>query len=226
MSSQELVLGYNRQESYWLLRNRLNSVSPGPQGAQGDDGTTGAQGATGDKGDSGTKGDKGDSGSTGLQGATGATGAAGAAADFKVIVVRTNDTSDFNTPTPTALPWDQTASPIDSDVFTHSTSTNPSRIIVDVDGIYEFITMISFLGNNRDISLRCRYRRNGSGFVGGIGFLLISGSNNSDHGSCTLPLIMELGADDYLEVMLDEDGGTSGTLTNLGSILTAKQLGP
>ncbi|PLX12075.1 MAG: hypothetical protein C0598_06640, partial [Marinilabiliales bacterium] len=100
--------------------------------------------------------------------------------------------------TSVSIPWD--IEDFKDDIaFTHSTSTNPSRIYVLNDGIYELNYMFSIVNDdNQRKTIRSRLRKNGTTYIDGsqcYSFTYSKFDDNSTHVSSSF--LVELTAGDY-----------------------------
>lgn len=115
---------------------------------------------------------------------------------------------------PAAIPWD-TELFKDDTTFSHSNSSNPSRITVLTDGIYEINYMFSVENiDNQRKTLRSRLRKNGTTYIDGsasYSFTYSKFDDKSTHVSSSF--LVELVANDYIEVMVN--GQTNSGDVNL-----------
>lgn len=107
-----------------------------------------------------------------------------------------------NLTTAVSIPWDVEDFK-DNTAFYHSNTTNPSRVTVLHDGIYELNYMFSIENdNNQRKTIRSRLRKNGITFIGGsecYSFTYSKSDDNSTHVSSSF--LIELNANDYLEIL-------------------------
>ncbi|MDX1388815.1 MAG: hypothetical protein R3344_06470 [Acidobacteriota bacterium] len=105
----------------------------------------------------------------------------------------------------------------DENFYSHSTVTNPSRITVARAGRYLIRTILSFNTLVANYTGAAKVRTNGStvdpargkaGVAGGFG--------GFQESSMVLPVILDLSADDYVEVLVDRINAT-GSVTLTGS---------
>ena len=133
----------------------------------------------------------------------------------QVIQLSSTDSLNLNDLiTPAAIPWD-TELFKDDTTFSHSNSTNPSRIMVLTDGIYELNYMFSIENmDNQRKTLRSRLRKNGTTYIDGsasYSFTYSKFDDKSTHVSSSF--LVELVANDYIEVMVN--GQTNSGDVNL-----------
>lgn len=132
-----------------------------------------------------------------------------------VIQLSSGDSLNINLlDTVAAIPWDVQEYK-DMATYTHSTSTNPSRVQVNTTGIYEVNYMLS--GINKTVTrktIRCRLKKNGSNYFPHIVSYLFSyhtDDNIVSNVSCSF--LIELNSGDYVELMTN--GQTTEGLFNL-----------
>ena len=133
----------------------------------------------------------------------------------EVIQLSSTTTQDVNDLiTPVNIPWDVELFK-DATAFTHSTSTNPSRITVLHDGIYEINYMFSIENqDNQRKTIRSRLRKNGSSYINGsnsYSFTYSKFDDKSTHVSSSF--LVELTTNDYIEVMVN--GQTNTGIVNM-----------
>lgn len=123
----------------------------------------------------------------------------------KVIQVGSSSNLDVNNPTPTAVPWNVEIIK-DSDAFTHSNSTNPSRIQVLEDGTYEINYMFSITNdNNQRKTVRSRIRINGVTYIDRSACYAFTYSQTDDKATLvSSSFLVDITANDYLEVMVNQ----------------------
>lgn len=131
----------------------------------------------------------------------------------EVIQLASTDSSNVNVfGTTVEIPWDIELFK-DSGAFQHSNTSNPSKITVLHDGIYEINYMFSLVNtDNQRKTLRSRLRKNGTTYIDGsasYSFTYSKFDDNSTHVSSSF--IVELVANDYLEVMVNGQ-------TNVGDV--------
>lgn len=106
--------------------------------------------------------------------------------------------------TPIEIPWDVELFK-DVSSFSHSNSTNPSRIIVLYNGLYEINYMFSIENDdNQRKTLRSRLRKNGTIYIdesASYSFTYSKFDDKSTHVSSSF--IVELNTNDYLEVLVN-----------------------
>jgi len=132
----------------------------------------------------------------------------------EVIQLSSTNSSNVNVfGTSVEIPWDIELFK-DNTAFSHSNSSNPSRITVLHDGIYEINYMFSLENiDNQRKTLRSRLRKNGTTFIDGsasYSFTYSKFDDKSTHVSSSF--LVELVANDYLEIMVNGQ-------TNLGDVL-------
>ena len=134
--------------------------------------------------------------------------------DEKVIQLSSSISVDVNNLTvPVDISWDIELFK-DTDAFSHSNITNPSRIIVLNTGLYEINYMFSVENiDNQKKTLRSRLRKNGTAYIDGsscYSFTYSKFDDNSTHVSSSF--LVELNVNDYLEVLVNGQ-------TNSGPVL-------
>jgi len=106
--------------------------------------------------------------------------------------------------TAVSIPWDVEDFK-DAVSFIHSNTSNPSRLYVVDDGIYELNYMFSIVNDdNQRKTIRSRLRKNGTTYVNGsacYSFTYSKFDDNSTHVSSSF--LVELNAGDYVEVMVN-----------------------
>lgn len=111
-----------------------------------------------------------------------------------------------------AVDWDQSAY-INSGGYTHSTSTNPSRVQVDASGTYRIDCTLTFDSDQQRTSIMAEARVNGSTLVAGQGATgIILNQNNHDHASVHVGTLVELTDGDYVEIICNRDAATGNVL--------------
>lgn len=125
--------------------------------------------------------------------------------DEEIIQCSSTSTQDVNNlVTSVSIPWDVEDFK-DAIAFTHSTTTNPSRLYVLNDGIYELNYMFSINNDdNQRKTIRSRLRKNGTTYVNGsecYSFTYSKFDDNSTHVSSSF--LVELNTGDYIEIMVN-----------------------
>ena len=115
-------------------------------------------------------------------------------------VVDTAGNHDLNSSTTGyALPWD-TEQFRDTDTFTHSTVTNPSRITVLVAGWYTVSFNLTYTLATQRTQIKANIRKNGATFLlptSAYGYEYVTGLSQ-----CSIPPVMiQLVANDYIELV-------------------------
>jgi len=124
----------------------------------------------------------------------------------KTIQCYSTSTMNVNTGTPVAIPWDGEDIK-DDDCFTHSTSTNNSRVYVDENGWYEVNYNLYYTSATYRSNVRGRIRKNGSTYVGRGTTVNYTRNSTNDNGSLSPgSFLLKLRADDYIELMTDQQG--------------------
>jgi hypothetical protein len=126
-----------------------------------------------------------------------------------LIQVYNNTPADMNTDTPVAIPWDGEDFK-DAGLYTHSTTTDNTRIEVESDGIYEISYVVNTNnGSNTRNTVRTRIRLNGTTFLNRGTTHSYSRNTANDYQTNALPSVMlQLNANDYIEVLGDRTGDT------------------
>ncbi|CAG7581578.1 MAG: triple helix repeat-containing collagen [uncultured marine phage] len=204
----------------------------GPQGIQGEIGPTGSQGIQGEIGPTGSQGIQGEigpTGSQGIQGEVGATGPQGPLGDtvdqvyFRGI---SNNTSNYNTGTPTSIPWNGTN--IKSSII-HSTVTNPERVEVPEDGIYDIYASFYWTSSAQRSQIKLTVWVNGVQQTlvgeGQGGYARNSGGSNL--AMSNISTLLNLSGGDYIEIRAEQDGvaGTTAQLANKSTFTIHKLAG-
>lgn len=141
----------------------------------------------------------------------------GGVATIDALSVHTSDTTtDFESTTAQAVPWNVAHVDIGGSSLSHSTATNNSRIIFDSAGTYDITCHVGYHEGSSRVILRSRIRINGTTFLDGAGYgYMRQGSAVYDEASTTLPNVLyTASASDYAECVLDSVG-TTGTTTNI-----------
>ncbi|MFK5855286.1 MAG: hypothetical protein QM503_04080 [Bacteroidota bacterium] len=131
------------------------------------------------------------------------------------IQLSSNNSLDLNNlVTPIVIPWDVELFK-DIAAFSHSNTTNSSRIIVLHDGLYEINYMFSVENiDNQRKTLRSRLKKNGTTFIDGsasYSFTYSKFDDMSTHVSSSF--LVELNTNDYIEVFVN--GQTNSGPVNL-----------
>ncbi len=115
---------------------------------------------------------------------------------------------------PVVIPWDVELFK-DATGFSHSNSTNPSRLTVLYNGLYEINYMFSIENDdNQRKTLRSRLRKNGTTYIdesASYSFTYSKFDDKSTHVSSSF--LVELNVNDYLEVLVN--GQTNPGIVNL-----------
>lgn len=134
---------------------------------------------------------------------------AGATA-IPIISVGVNTAQSVDSLTDTAISFN--TEDIKDSVFTHSTTTNPSRITVGSTGRYKvsgFISINSTTGNYR-YTAQCAVRIDGTTTRQYIDSSYLRNASGSNEASITVHDVMDLTAGQYIEVMVARINTTSG----------------
>lgn len=116
--------------------------------------------------------------------------------------------TDLNTNGGNVVPWD--AETIKDTGFTHSTSTNPSRVYFDNPGWYEVSYNVSGANTsgNRN-TVHCRLRLNGSTLMApGGSYSYTRNSTDAEGTNAATALIQTTSANEYAEVFCIRNGST------------------
>ena len=131
----------------------------------------------------------------------------------KVIVLGIDGKQNLNNNTPDALIWDDSLDGIKDTEFTHSTTTNASRITVNQSGRYKIqlnLGIRSSVSSSR-LTIGVRTRVNGTTnrpeIIGG--YARVSGG--SDEAEVTLLDYLTLTSGDYIEIIKRRTSSTSGS---------------
>jgi hypothetical protein len=138
--------------------------------------------------------------------------------EFKYITVYDSHGGiNVNTSTATRYSWDSQLIR-DSDVFDHSTVTNPSRIYLLKDGFYKLSYCITYDStNNNRKNIKCFLMENGSDIVKLTSTASYTRNNYDDYGSNTLPpIIMKFQEGTFIELYHHREGsyGNANTYAN------------
>lgn len=127
-----------------------------------------------------------------------------------MIVLGLNDSQSVDSTTDTAISFN--TSDIKDTGFTHSTSNNPSRITVDAAGRYKIEAQISINGTtgNYRLTTRAAVRVNGTTTRQYIDSAYVRAATGSNESNITVLDVVELSANDYIEVMVARISSTSG----------------
>jgi hypothetical protein len=152
------------------------------------------------------KGEKGDTGETGPPGADGAD----APPRTLIQVYDSSGGTDINLATPVAIPFD--AESFKDAGFSHSNSTNNSRIVLENAGRYSVFYSISHENtNNSRRTIRCRGRKNGSEFLIPSASHAYSRNSTDKFATNSANFIFQTSAaNEYLEILCEQTG-SSGT---------------
>lgn len=125
---------------------------------------------------------------------------------IKTIQCYSTNTTNVNTSTPVAVGWNQEDLK-DDDYFTHSNSTNNSRVYVDQNGWYEVSYNLYYDGASSRSNVRGRIRKNGSDYLGRGASVNYTRNSTNESGSIgSGPFLVQLNDDDYIELMTDQQG--------------------
>lgn len=127
-----------------------------------------------------------------------------------VIQLSSSDSSDLNVMGTTyAIPWDSEEFK-DNSSFTHSNTTNPSRITVKVNGIFEVNFMFSLV--NKTImrkTIRAQFKKNGTTIIPYASSYSFSYNMEDDRVShVSSSFLIELNANDYIELVTNGQTNT------------------
>ncbi len=133
----------------------------------------------------------------------------------EVIQLGSTDNLDLNVfGSPVSIPWDVEMFK-DATAFVHSNTSNPSRVSVNYQGVYEINYMFSIENvDNQRKTLRSRLRKNGSTYIEGsaaYSFTYSKFDDKSTHVSSSF--LVELQPGDYIEIMVN--GQTNTGAVNL-----------
>ena len=128
-------------------------------------------------------------------------------------LTNTNSQNVNSAATDNLVQWNQQDA-IDTDTYTHSTSTNNSRLTVDTTGNYLIGVILSITSAGQRQASDVRIRINGSTAVayrGSTGY--IRNANFHDTASLHLSIPISLTAADYIEVLVDRASSLTGSAT-------------
>ncbi len=130
-----------------------------------------------------------------------------------IIQLSSSDETDLNTDTPTAINWN-TEHYKDESTFIHSNETNPSRLYVRVNGVYEVNYMFScFNLETTRVTIKTQLRKNGHENISHSTSYVFAYHINNDWVSRTsTSFLIQLEADDYIELVTSRQ-------TNSGELL-------
>ena len=137
------------------------------------------------------------------------------AGDMSTIRLRSAAGQSADSTSATAIQWDTSAFK-DSSVFTHDTATNNSRIEVETTGKYLVSGVVDVTGttSNYRLSTRVTLRVNGtttlSEYFDGS---YVRASSGADNNGTAFSLVVDLTANDYIEVMTTRTSTISGNGT-------------
>lgn len=141
----------------------------------------------------------------------------------RVAQLSATDTDDINaSATNNLMSWG-TQNILHDDVFTHSTSTNNSRLTADLDGLYLAQVTIAYeVAEPDEFSIHyngiIKFRVNGSTVQfprGKSGYVRNASFQNES--SLTLSMILDLNAGDYVEVLVDRESDMTGIVNKIGA---------
>lgn len=148
------------------------------------------------------------------------------------IAITSDDSStNYNNATDTAVSWTGASSHFYYDAaetyFQHSTSTNPTRITIQKDGLYEIHVNLMLQSMVVRPNLKLTVRQNGSTTLvgtGAMGYIRSTGGHNNS--SIVLTTWSELTATDYVEAMVIQEAA-AGTvnIVSLECIFAVKRIG-
>ncbi|MCK5616549.1 hypothetical protein KAR91_82565 [Candidatus Pacearchaeota archaeon] len=127
-----------------------------------------------------------------------------------MVVLGLNDSQSVDSTTDTAINFN--TSDIKDIGFTHSTSTNPSRITVDSAGRYKIEAQISINGTtgNYRLTMRAAVRVNGTTTRQYIDSAYVRSATGSTESNITVLDVVDLSTNDYIEVMVARISSTTG----------------
>lgn len=127
-----------------------------------------------------------------------------------MIVLGLNDAQSVDSVSDTAINFN--TSDIKDTGFTHSTSTNPSRVTVDAAGRYKIEAQISISGttSNYRLTMQAAVRVNGTTTRQYIDSAYVRANTGSNESNVTVLDVVDLSADDYVEVVVARISSTTG----------------
>ncbi len=130
-------------------------------------------------------------------------------AEEQVIQVSSTASININTDVPTAIPWDIELFK-DDESFTHSNTTNPSRIYVAVDGTYEINYMFSIDNmQNQRRTMRSRIRVNGTDYIERSACYAFTYSSQDDKATLvSSSFLLDMNEGDFLEILVNRQAQT------------------
>jgi hypothetical protein len=124
----------------------------------------------------------------------------------KTVQCYSTNTTNLNVATPVAVGWNNEDIK-DDDTFTHSNTTNPSRVYVDVSGWYEVSYNVYYSGASSRSNVRGRIRKNGTTYLGRGTSVNYTRNTTDQSGSISSgPFLVSLSEDDYIELLTDQQG--------------------
>lgn len=131
----------------------------------------------------------------------------------KIIQCFNDTTTDVNQATAVPIPWN--GEDFKDNIFTHSNTTNNTRITFDNEGIYEIQYSINGdSGGNYNTTVGSHIRANGSTALDRGKAYSFSRDVVDDKITCNASLFYQASADDYIEIMCGRQGG-SGTVNTI-----------
>jgi len=120
--------------------------------------------------------------------------------------------TDVGVTTPVAIPFD-TNDIVDS-IYTHSTTTNNSRITVNKSGLYEIHVQIGYEDQNSSrANVRARIRKNGTTYIIPAEAYAYSRNSTDAYATISISTFIQLSQGDYIEIMCDVMGSTPTVYT-------------
>lgn len=123
----------------------------------------------------------------------------------KVIQCFNEDNYNINNTTPIQINWTSETYK-DSDYYTHSTSSNTSRVYVLYSGLYKITYSINYVGDNSRKNIRTRIRINGSLYQTIGSAYSYTRNNANSKGTNNASCFLQLSSNDYFEIMAGRDG--------------------
>ena len=196
----------------------------GYSGYSGISGISGYSGYSGISGYSGYSGISGISGISGYSSYSGVSGYSGYTASRRTVqVFDNNGGQDLNVSTPAAIPWNS-QDHIDTDTFSHSTTVNNTRVTVLVTGRYRINYMVNLTTSSGERTTRCRLRVDGTTYkTRGTSYAYCRNTAN-DKGTCCGNWILDLTANQYIEIMGDLQGAIGPWTTAAGEVSLSLEL--